>query len=173
MCWLRRTSLTVLIWLTAAMTLVAGTPRFTCLCPNGRVKLFCLGGIAKRSGCCCDGECCTKSDSVCPTEKTSTRQQVASTSCCCCQHHGAARAALANDSGCFNGACCTRSLYRPEVSVITSPEKPVLKDVALQALLATQPFLSPKVPSEACCFGREHQRPPPTDFVITLQHFLI
>jgi hypothetical protein len=155
------------------MTLVAGTPRFACQCPNGRVKLFCLGELAKKSGCCCDGECCTKTHSVCTIENSSTRETEASTSCCCCQHHGTARAALANDSGCFTDACCTKSFHRPEVSVIPSSEKPVLLDAALQALLASQPMVFPAVPWESSGFRREHQRPPPTDLVITLQHFLI
>lgn len=169
---LRRTSLTVLVWLTAAMTLVACAPRFPCQCPNGRVKLFCIGMMAKKSGCCCDGECCTKTDSVSPIEKKSTSEPEASTSCCC-QHQGAARAVLASDPGCFTGPCCTKSFHRPEVSVIPYSEKPVLEDVALQALLASRPVVTPTVPSEPWAFRREHQRPPPTDLVITLQHFLI
>lgn len=53
-----RTALTGLVWLTAAMTLVAGLPHFDCRCPSGQVKPFCLATASKKTGCCCGGACC-------------------------------------------------------------------------------------------------------------------
>lgn len=37
----------------ALMTVTTGAPRIQCVCPDGRVKLFCPGPSA--SGCCCAG----------------------------------------------------------------------------------------------------------------------
>src|SRR6266436_2825992 len=45
-------------WLTAAALLVAAAPHFRCVCPDGRVKPFCLAVPSGPSGCCCGGTCC-------------------------------------------------------------------------------------------------------------------
>lgn len=37
----------------AFMTVTSGVPRVQCVCPDGRIKLFCPGPSA--SGCCCAG----------------------------------------------------------------------------------------------------------------------
>src|SRR5271168_3835709 len=56
-----------IVGLTAAMTLVAGIPRYDCICPDGSLKLFCPGCVPKENACCCSGserpelpkaECC-------------------------------------------------------------------------------------------------------------------
>ena len=60
-----RTALTGLVWLTAAMTLVAGLPHFDCRCPSGQVKPFCLATASKKTGCCCGGACCTIDEICC------------------------------------------------------------------------------------------------------------
>jgi hypothetical protein len=39
------------VWLTAAMTLVAGFPHFECRCPAGQFKPFCLGFCSATHGC--------------------------------------------------------------------------------------------------------------------------
>jgi hypothetical protein len=199
--WLRRASLTLLVWLTAAMTLVAGTPHFTCRCPNGRVKPFCFGTAFQKSGCCCNGECCcTKAATDCPCGKTSDpdaqpvisscccakgapEPQGATASCCgqqddsaasCCGAHGDPLPNVpAKSDGSVSGSCCTTRLVQPELSTPQSPEKPVLKGATLAELLALQPPGILAAPTEPCYFWQVHQRPPPTDLVIALQHFLI
>ena len=168
MCWLRRTCLTGLVWLTAGMTPLAGMSHLTCRCPNGRVKPFCFGLATNESGCCCGGECCTTAKPACPSAR---KAQVLTR--CCCQQQRAARAALANDCGCFTATCCTKTRVGPKASVVSYGEKPVPEGPTVQAVLASQPMVSSAVPSAPCRFRREHQRPPPTDLVITLQHFLI
>src|SRR5947209_9321824 len=57
----RSTASVGLVWLTAAMTVVAGTPHFACRCPDGHVKPFCLGLASKTTGCCCGSACCSGS----------------------------------------------------------------------------------------------------------------
>src|SRR5438093_8553718 len=61
----RKTALTGLVWLTAAAIALAGVPHFTCLCPDGRFKIFCLNISSNNSGCCCGGKCCSAGKSCC------------------------------------------------------------------------------------------------------------
>jgi hypothetical protein len=171
---LRKTSLAALVWLTAAMTLVAGTPHFTCRCPSGRVKPFCLGSALKQSGCCCNGECCCASAAAggCGNTSASDAKPVEASGCCG-RHDGPAPKVPAQAGGSFTASCCTKTLVRPGVSTSQHPEKPVLNSAALAVLLALQPPVSWAAPAEPCFFRPEHQRPPPTDLVIALQHFLL
>ncbi len=179
--WLRRTSVSVLVWLAVAMTVVAGVPHSSCRCPDGRIKPFCSGSTGKKGGCCCDGECCcAKAGTACCCKKSDSEEpQGATGSCCgqrgsCCGHHGqSATNAPANVLPAVTGSCCTRTLVQPEVSTFLSPERMVVKDVALGALLAVP--LAPlwDAPSEPWAFRQEHQRPPPTDLLTTLQRLLI
>src|SRR5437016_10654975 len=50
---LRRVALAAQVWLTAVMTVVAGVPRFDCVCSNGQSKQARLGFTSPSSGCCC------------------------------------------------------------------------------------------------------------------------
>ena len=72
--------------LAAAMTLVAGLPHFHCRCPDGRVKLFCLGPAGAGLSSCCAAGCCTN-----PTASVA-EQYSAEGACapCCCGDHEAA-----------------------------------------------------------------------------------
>src|SRR5262245_2641030 len=73
------------ILLTAIMTLVAGLPHFSCVCPDGNVKPFCFGTSSAKSGCCCNGACCSSSEGV--------------ASCCCAHSRGPAGNAI-------SASCC-------------------------------------------------------------------
>src|SRR5438105_854352 len=78
------------IWLTAAMTLVAGTPHVYCQCPNGNVKPFCLSMFSSEGGCCCNGSCCSTSSAskcCCQSKAQATTQDTKSS--CCSQTHDA------------------------------------------------------------------------------------
>lgn len=162
---LRKKSLTVLVWLTAAMTLAAGTPHFNCRCPNGRVKAFCFGSAVAKHGCC-DGSCCDAKAAG------ASGPQAASASCCG-QHHKPAPNVPARTEGWLTGSHCTKTFVQPTVSTIQSPQKPILKDATLSVLLAFQSPLIWAAPMEPCRSRQKYQRPPPTDLVIALQHFLI
>src|SRR5947209_19392590 len=75
-----------LVWVTAAATLFAHTPRLQCRCPDGHVKPFCLSLFLPSSGCCCSGQCCGFEDhnrsGECPASTTTP----ATDECpCCCQ----------------------------------------------------------------------------------------
>lgn len=69
------------VWLTALLTLVAGFPFLECHCPNGQVKPFCIGSVARSSasGCCCGGSCCLSTNG----DKCCQASDVNETSTCC------------------------------------------------------------------------------------------
>ncbi|SRR5579885_1284667 len=182
--WLRRTSVSLLVWLAAAMTVVAGVPHASCRCPDGRIKPFCSGSTAKKGGCCCDGECCCgKAGTACCCKKSDSEPQGAPASCCgqqdepagsCHGHHDQpAPNAPATAQPSLTGSCCTITLAQPEASTFLSPERVVVKDVTLGALLAVRLAPLGAAPTEPWSFRHEHQRPPPTDLVTTLQRLLI
>jgi hypothetical protein len=182
--WLRRTSLSVLVWLAAAMTVLAGVPHCSCRCPDGRVKPFCFGSTAKKGGCCCDGECCcAKAGTACCCKKSASEPQGATALCCgqqgeaagsCCGHHDQPAPNIpAKDEPALTGSCCTRTLAQPEVFTFLSPKRFVVKDVTLQALHVVQHVPLWDAPTEPRAFRQEHQRPPPTDLLTTLQRLLI
>jgi hypothetical protein len=52
---LRKLALVTIVWLTSAMTVVAGVPRFVCHCPDGPGSKECAGAI---SPSCCERGCC-------------------------------------------------------------------------------------------------------------------
>src|SRR5437870_1512874 len=51
--WLRLILLHVVVWLTAAATLLAGIPQLQCRCPSGTVMPACPAPAAPASCCCC------------------------------------------------------------------------------------------------------------------------
>jgi hypothetical protein len=169
-------------WLTAFMTLVAGLPHLSCLCPDGRVKSVCLSVASESSGCCCGGTCCT------PTSQGST---------CCCKHkRGSPPKATASD-GAVRTCCqaqdergpesstkteqvrspgCTKTPATTGVTTISQKKTRGNDNSVVQVLcLSGQPNL--------CCTAQSlssshptwqsHEVAPPTDLVTTLQRFLI
>lgn len=168
------------IWLTAIMTLVAGTPHFDCRCPNGNVKPFCLALPTGKTGCCCDGSCCAAlpgddGERLAPCDSPSTT--AAKETCCCCKPHQAnAKGESGAKDARLGKAGCQKTLAQTVVAVSES----FVKD-SVQALAAhlVAPALAPVRGQDG--FGSceyltdypSHRRPPPTDLVTVLQHFLI
>jgi hypothetical protein len=167
---LRRLSLAVLVWLTAAMTLVASTPHFSCRCPDGRVKPFCFGLPSKKAMCCCNGSCCAP-DVECG--KTCCSNQNAPARSCCCQHTGQGHAKSANTGTFARAACCTKTLVPQESRSLSRPESKVAKDLSFGALLTAEAKPRQSFVTAIHRLRQDHERPPPTDLVVTLQHFLI
>jgi hypothetical protein len=63
------------VWATAVSTLLAGSPRLDCRCPDGRVKPFCLSILFQSA--CCDGSCCSEAT------RDGNGQATTKPSCCC------------------------------------------------------------------------------------------
>ncbi len=163
---LRRTSLSALIWLTAAMTVAAGAPNFTCRCPNGQVKPFCFGSAGGKRGCCCDGACCG-------TAAGAAGQPEAAKAPCCGHREKTTGNVSTKSESRLTSTCCAKTLVGPEAPAAPSTEKPVLKDAVTLVALPALPLANRAEPNGPSYDRQEHRSPPPTDRVITLRHLLI
>jgi hypothetical protein len=163
---IRKALQTGILSLTAVMTLIAGIPHFTCVCPNGKIKPFCFGVAVNSSGCCCGKACCASG----PSGK-----------CCCGSSGGCACPEKADKTpkSPENGyqaksSCCTKTLAEQEISLV-STGKPTLDQAEAPAFSHDDGPLVQSWPSAttARVAWHIHLVAPPTDLVISLQHFLI
>src|SRR5262245_8365196 len=120
----RGASLLLLICVTAVMTPIAALPHFVCRCPNGQVKLYCIGSTSKPDRCCCAGECCGKSCGCCK-ERQAALTQPAPT--CCGQSSGDHPAAMNNHVA---GDCCSRSVAQSQPSSVSDRQIGGIQDLA-------------------------------------------
>src|SRR5947209_13056716 len=150
------------VWLTAAMTLVAGLPHFPCRCPDGHVKLFCMG-LALGGRTCCDRNCCS------PVPEPARK------ACCCCGHGEARHTSRSSMPECqAQPAGCVRS-QAPTADATPAQTKSVEGSAA--NLLAPLPSAKPLAPAPLLS-AREaawqlQTLPPPTDLITLLHHLLI
>jgi hypothetical protein len=164
------------VLLTAAMLLFTGLPHSLCRCPDGRIKLFCLGSASSATACCCAGACCSSSSGQgCCAGGTVASAQPASKGSCC---HGAPEqhdrrsgpgSPQVSPPGCQKTLVHSDLLAVPTLKPEVGQHTPVAQ--FLPPLLSFLPFSPPSV-GLAGCWSYE-RLPPPTDKVITLQHFLI
>jgi hypothetical protein len=164
MSYLRKTALVCVVWLTAAMTLVAGSPHFVCRCPDGSLKPYCLGFVSKATGSCCGG--CRAA--------AATEYGKAKPKCCCCHQGTPPKGKLPARGANAQGAGCSRTLAQATFAAADS-RTTVSKDHTSHALpaldmpaVADLAFMEPGRSS-----GQAHCLPPPVDRVIALQHLLI
>ena len=168
---LHRTALVALIWLTAASTLLAGLPHFECACPAARPQPASPDAKAKAAGCCCS--CCVAP----PGEPEAQRP-------CCRPESQQPRPAKPKQTAKAPAGApeltqsrCAKTLPPASDSVTAAVAK---TDAAgwhtpeLLAQAATGPDATLSVCGLPCRLPWliAHE-PPPTDLVITLQHFVI
>jgi hypothetical protein len=168
---------TGLACLAALLTPVAGTPHVDCLCPNGHVKLFCLNITSCKSGCCCRGMCCprTQGGKSCCCRKA-TRAAPPDKKANCCGIHQT-RPGEGPPGGGANGAeppCCTKTLTGSE-SLALAPKRAAAPDDSypsgdLPAALAVAH--APEAGSVFHLFALAHSPGPPAD-LITLHRRLV
>ncbi len=193
---LRKTCLAVLVWVTAASTLVAGIPHFVCRCPDGQASRHPGSPAEESPGCCCC-KCCgstnaAESDSG---EGTFPDAPKVSTVSCCGQSNrqqpgnpvngsttdpGSSKTAKENGSkqtqsfG-VDGSGCQKKLVQPKALSLTEYQKK-----AGEELPSPTPLLL-EVPADSSSppFGSGQTSwavsrfPPPTDLVTLLQRFTI
>lgn len=164
--------------MTAVMTLVAGTPHFDCRCPNGNVKPFCLALLTGKTGCCCEGSCCSTSpgnDGEGLAAHASLSATVAKKTCCCCKaHQENARDASQTDAR-LGKAGCQKTLAKAAVAVAEPTVKAPVQDLTAHLFV---PAPEPVTGQDGfgacdCLFAHRYHWPPPTDLVTVLQRFLI
>jgi hypothetical protein len=185
----RRTALVVLIWLTAASTLVAGLPHFDCVCPDGHRKSLCLGFAVGETGCCCGGACCSSQG---PEDAVAVEPE--SGGSCCCHGGQGNREDTPPRSAPRPARPCGAIPYQADHGLqLTSPScvrtvvpadeaAPPAVDHSGPGFPAVQPFALPAphpalaVSSPALSWNgswRLSHAPPPSDLVITFLHLVI
>lgn len=166
------------IWLTAVMTLIAGTPHLVCRCPNGRVKPFCFALLSGKNGGCCDGPCCSafsEDDGKDLAAGASLTATVAQKTCCCCEtHQDNAKNESRSDSK-LGKEKCQKTLVEGIVAVPAPAVKAPVQDLTAHLFVPASEFVTAQDrfgASERLC-DTPCDWPPPTDLVTLLQHFLI
>jgi hypothetical protein len=160
--------------ITTAMAVVTGLPHYHCRCPDGRVKLFCLG-FPLASGCCC-GSSCSKSGQPTPSASEGECQAgLAHQSCCLVteqSEQGADRPGVPATAEGGNGAC-VKTLAPP--SVVGSNGERCLGDRLAVVSFASPDIIDTEAPHPTRCAVRVWSPPPvpPPDLVTVLHRLVI
>lgn len=167
------------VWLTALMTLAAGTPHFECRCPNGRIKPFCLALFSGKTGCCCGGSCC----SVIPGDEDKALAAAAfpssagakKTCCCCCKAPAENAGSESRTASRFEKVGCRKTLAEAAVAIPVPFVKAPVQDATAHLFVpAPEPTMEPDGFGACDCLPADYYHwPPPTDLVTVLQRFLI
>ena len=166
------------VWLTAIMTLVAGTPHLVCVCPNGNAKPFYFALLSGKNSGCCDGSCCSASQ-VRDGKDFDTQPSLSATvikkSCCCCKAHQEAARNESRTDVKLGKVRCHKTLVEGIIAVPATAVKAPSQDLTAHLFV---PALEPVTGyygfgACGCLFADYYHWPPPTDLVTVLQRFLI
>jgi hypothetical protein len=161
------------VWLTALLTLVAGSPHVRCVCPSGQVKPFCLGFLfhGGTTGGCCAADTPASPAGCCDLPHPPPAGEDVP---CCCSHGPKEAACEASLAACVAAVPCTRTLEKAVEFV------PVPWAAGVAVALACNSFLAPGgltgAPSDAKglpSWQGHSLAPPPTDLVTILQRLTI
>jgi hypothetical protein len=166
------------VWLTAAMTLVAGLPHYSGLCPDGTLRLFCPAGASNPIGCCCGGSCCS------PAGGSGARGgQESAPSCCgstteksCCSAHGTLKPVGSSQRIQAHLSCCTRTLTTAQISALPRGSGSASQQETSHSVVFASPpdsFALLLAPSPAAKAWQIKSVPPPTDLVTLHQHLIL
>jgi hypothetical protein len=171
----RRMFLVAHVWLTAFMMLFAGLPHVRCQCPTEHDKPIRPSIPFQIGKCCGAGSCCTPApegdDRSGDTSIASEAEQV----CCCCHTSTMQNADKKEQCGQLESLGCKRALTDAD-PVLSSSQEPVNAGLISWMLISdTAPtFLAlPRQAGDSSLSWQSHEKPPPTDLVLTLQHILI
>jgi hypothetical protein len=171
----------LIVWSTAATTLLAGTPHFDCRCPDGSIKRFCFNSTTSESPCCCSGTSCGSNSNdakSCCRKKNSGSQSTTKPSCCCKKSMAQNTSVVAGNPPAtglvVRGTCCQKTLAETEIqssvrATATVDETPCLVFVLHSAEGIA--YLSNEAPSRTN--WQVHWLPLPTDLVTTLHRLVI
>ena len=148
---LRKVLLHSFVWLTAASTLLAGTPQVQCACA-GPVKALGSASAGDEPCCCCTAK--PNDESVPPS---------------CCHPSSAPKDDLAGPTIRQNE--CRKVLVRPAAATVQRTTAPCLP-LATLAQFALPNFVDATV-AQGNFFTTDLPLPPPVDVHLVLQHFLI
>lgn len=156
-------------WLTAVMMLITGIPHFSCLCPDGRVKPFCLNLASETLGCCCGGTCCsaTNGGTCCRGAKNRVSTGQRQVAPCCGQKHSP----TSHDA--VGQRCCGKTVAQPDVYTVSPSKTSAAKIAPVVAFLLPVGAPALALPTVACGRWEKHLQSPPTDLSTLLQRLLI
>jgi hypothetical protein len=151
-----------LTYLTAILTLFAGLPRFECRCPDGHIKLFCLGSALPNTG----KSCCRDHDAMsggCVKQRS-----------CCAHGNGVPRAEAPPGRSHLQAAGCQKVLV-PAEDLAFSSGKIVPREITVVPgdLAFASPLLTLSVRAPCQISRPFHLLSPPIDLAIRLQRLLI
>lgn len=140
------------VWLTAAATLLAGTPHVQCRCPGGVLKPVCFAPLGMEPCCCCEPGA---GDDAPPS---------------CCPH--AAAKQQGPDGPVFGHDGCQRTLVEP--SPATSQRGDVQNEQAAANAMANVICLDAVAVSKPARTTKSNTSVLPSlDLQLVLQHFVI
>jgi hypothetical protein len=171
----RRMFLVAHIWLTAFAVMFAGLPHFRCLCPSEYAKPISLNGPFQISKCCNAGSCCSSSIQVTDRSDDLSTASEAKRPCCCCHGSSAQKPDKNNQHDQLNSSGCKRTLIEADPA-LPSSQQPVNDCLTAGVLIADAAPSLLDLSRQAGDFllpWQSHAEPPPTDLVLTLQHFVI
>src|SRR5262245_48782631 len=162
-----------IIALTAASSLLAGLPRYDCLCASARPSQ--AGTVVRQSppakpSCCCCGTCCSQGSADEASCCGSSEIQGESTNCC-----GPSDALEGETDSRISGYGCQMVWSPGELAVVSTMAdmKVDLKGVVSNLFYICVPDVlqsdSPRSPFR----WKQYQLPPPPDLIVTFQHYLI
>jgi hypothetical protein len=166
-----------LVWLTAALTLFAGTPRLQCRCPEGPLQPSCLGLFprANAASCCCAHEDGPASPPACCAPSSDPRPPTDAEPSCCARREGTrATEGVVAAADRASPSPCVRALSAPADVTPPRAEANEAEDPATAALSSPQPFpaSSPRGQGTSPAWA-PHLAPPPTDLLTALHRLLI
>jgi len=150
MYYVRRALVHSFVWLTAAATLLAGTPHVQCRCPDGTFKPVCFAPVGMEPCCCCAETDADEPPSCCQPKK---RNQ-------------------ADDGPVFGHDGCQRTVVEPDPA--TAQRGDVEKEQAAVTSMANVAGVVTAVASQpSVSITSSTPVLPPLDLQLVLQHFLI
>jgi hypothetical protein len=154
---LRGTYLVTQVWLAAALTLLSGVPRFSCVCPDGTVHSSFLGIVGGGGNTCC----CTPSAGVPAGSQEKS---------CCGAAHAGKLSGRSTTSCPHKGSHCRKTVASSDAQAV--PFVPTLGDLqplAFEAVFSTPATVTILPRSVVLNCGL----PPPTDLIVQLGRLVI
>lgn len=169
---IRKLSSSLVIWLTAVMTVVAGTPRFACQCSAATVTSRCCDST---SGCCCAGACCAKKQSTSDPGLTCCRVQKGVRHRCLNGPEGASHngARPLKNTDLLSCGRCIKLVVQPNPTNLSSSSHRSLELIGLGQLASLDPLPAVEPFANGILDRQLRGHSPPIDLVVALQHFLI
>jgi hypothetical protein len=170
----RRKFLVAHVWLTAFTTLLAGLPHFRCQCPTEYAQPLSLSIPFPVGKCCGAGSCCPSSPEGPDHSGDFVTVSQAKRPCCC---HAKSEPNTNNDGRHtqLKSLNCKRTLT-DAAPALSSSQKITSENLVVELLVSNLAPPSLDLSLQAGYFSppwQSHSQPPPTDLVVTLQHFLI